>query len=180
MVLVTFLIPVTKGEAAVMMKKAELTLNPATATRLRPPTHTSLRGASDETNTDTPARNATVLTTRTWDETVRTHQASIYRLAYRLTGNSHDAEDLTQDVFVNVLLYPSTFSPSVSGSRLHRVTKALYRDQILLRDHGVRHGFLGEGAGNRLLKVEDADSSSSVATHRQFDAMQAPDTGTVK
>ena len=111
---------------------------------------------------------------------MRTHQASIYRLAYRLTGNSHDAEDLTQDVFVNVLLYPSTFSPSVSGSRLHRVTKALYRDQILLRDHGVRHGFLGEGAESGLLKAEDADSSSSVATHRQFDAMQAPDTGTVK
>jgi hypothetical protein len=179
-VLVTFPIPVTKGEAAVMMKEAAFTLNPAAATRLRPPTHTSLRGASDETNTDTPARNATVLTTRTWDETVRTHQASIYRLAYRLTGNSHDAEDLTQDVFVNVLLYPSTFSPSVSGSRLHRVTKALYGDQILPRDHGVHHGFLGEGAGNRLLMAEDAASSSSVATHRQFDAMQASDTGTVK
>jgi hypothetical protein len=177
-VLVTFPIPVTKGEAAVMMKEAAFTLNPAAATRLRPPTHTSLRGASDETNTDTPARNATVLTTRTWDETVRTHQASIYRLAYRLTGNSHDAEDLTQDVFVNVLLYPSTFSPSVSGSRLHRVTKALYRDQILLRDHGVRHGFLGEGAGDRL--PISADTSSSVAPHRRCDAIQAPDTGTVK
>jgi len=161
-----------------MMKEAALTLNPAAATRSRPPTHTSRRGASDQANTDTPARDATVLTTRSWDETVRTHQASIYRLAYRLTGNSHDAEDLTQDVFVNVLLYPSTFSPSVSGSRLHRVTKALYRDQILLRDHGVRHGFLGEGAGNRLLMAED--TSSSVAPHRQCDAMQATDTGTVK
>jgi hypothetical protein len=177
-VLVTFPIPVTKGEAAVMMKEAAFTLNPAAATRLRPPTHTCLRGASDETNTDTPARNATVLTTRTWDETVRTHQASIYRLAYRLTGNSHDAEDLTQDVFVNVLLYPSTFSPSVSGIRLHRVTKALYRDQLLLRHHGVRHGFLGEGTGDRL--PISADTSSSVAPHRQCDAIQAPDTGNVK
>ena len=30
-----------------------------------------------------------------WDEVVRTHSARVYRLAYRLTGNPHDAEDLT-------------------------------------------------------------------------------------
>jgi RNA polymerase sigma-70 factor (ECF subfamily) len=37
-----------------------------------------------------------------WDEVVRTHSARVYRLAYRLTGNPHDAEDLTQEVFVRV------------------------------------------------------------------------------
>ena len=37
-----------------------------------------------------------------WDEIVRTHSARVYRLAYRLTGNQHDAEDLTQEVFVRV------------------------------------------------------------------------------
>jgi len=31
---------------------------------------------------------------------VRLHSARVYRLAYRLTGNPHDAEDLTQEVFV--------------------------------------------------------------------------------
>ena len=175
MVLVTFPMPATKGESVVMMNESALTLNPAAAIRLRPLTRTSRREASDEVSTDIPARDATA---RTWDQTVRIHQASIYRLAYRLTGNSHDAEDLTQDVFVNVLLYPSTFSPSVSGSRLHRVTKALYRDQLLLRDHGVRHGFLGEGDGNRI--PISADTSSSIASNGQRGAMDAPDTGTVK
>ena len=175
MVLVTFPMPTTKGGAVVMMKEAALTLNTATATQLRPLTCTSRREASDKANSAALARDATA---RTWDQTVRTHQASIYRLANRLTGNSHDAEDLTQDVFVNVLLYPSIFSPSVSGSRLHRVTKALYRDQLLLRHHGVRHGFLSEGTGNRF--PISADTSSSVAPYRQRDAKQAPESETFK
>jgi len=33
-------------------------------------------------------------------QVVRTHQQSIYRLAYRLTGNVEDAMDLTQEVFL--------------------------------------------------------------------------------
>ena len=39
-------------------------------------------------------------TAPTWQELVRDHSAQVYRLAYRLTGNQYDAEDLTQDVFV--------------------------------------------------------------------------------
>ena len=38
----------------------------------------------------------------TWEDIVRVHSARVYRLAYRLTGNPHDAEDLTQEVFVRV------------------------------------------------------------------------------
>ena len=38
----------------------------------------------------------------TWAEIVEEHSARVYRLAYRLTGNVHDAEDLTHDVFVRV------------------------------------------------------------------------------
>ena len=38
----------------------------------------------------------------TWDEIVEQHSDRVFRLAYRLTGNRHDAEDLTQEVFVRV------------------------------------------------------------------------------
>jgi RNA polymerase sigma-70 factor (ECF subfamily) len=34
----------------------------------------------------------------TWEEVVSNHSAKVYRLAYRLTGNKFDAEDLTQEV----------------------------------------------------------------------------------
>ncbi|MGA8791267.1 MAG: sigma factor, partial [Paenarthrobacter sp.] len=33
-----------------------------------------------------------------WEEVVANHSAKVYRLAYRLTGNKFDAEDLTQEV----------------------------------------------------------------------------------
>ena len=38
----------------------------------------------------------------TWEEIVDQHSDRVYRLALRLTGNRHDAEDLTQEVFVRV------------------------------------------------------------------------------
>ena len=37
-----------------------------------------------------------------WDELVRQHADRVYRLAYRLSGNQHDAEDLTQETFIRV------------------------------------------------------------------------------
>ena len=46
-----------------------------------------------------------------WDEIVERHSDRVYRLAYRLTGNRHDAEDLTQEVFVRVFRSLSTYTP---------------------------------------------------------------------
>jgi RNA polymerase sigma-70 factor, ECF subfamily len=37
-----------------------------------------------------------------WAEMVRTHHKRVYGLCYRFTGNSTDAEDLTQDVFLKI------------------------------------------------------------------------------
>ncbi len=37
-----------------------------------------------------------------WAELVRVHHGRVYGLCYRFTGSSHDAEDLTQEVFLKV------------------------------------------------------------------------------
>ena len=66
----------------------------------------------------------------TWDEIVRTHSARVYRLAYRLTGNPHDAEDLTQEVFVRVFRSLSQYTPGTFEGWLHRITTNLFLDQV--------------------------------------------------
>ena len=65
-----------------------------------------------------------------WDDVVRTHSARVYRLAYRLTGNPHDAEDLTQEVFVRVFRSLSSYTPGTFEGWLHRITTNLFLDQV--------------------------------------------------
>jgi RNA polymerase sigma-70 factor (ECF subfamily) len=61
-----------------------------------------------------------------WDDVVRTHSARVYRLAYRLTGNQHDAEDLTQEVFVRVFRSLANYTPGTFERWLHRITTNLF------------------------------------------------------
>src|SRR5260221_1516956 len=60
-----------------------------------------------------------------WEDVVREHSARVYRLAYRLTGNNHDAEDLTQEVFVRAFRSLPTYTPGTFDGLLHRITTNL-------------------------------------------------------
>jgi RNA polymerase sigma-70 factor (ECF subfamily) len=95
-----------------------------------------------------------------WDEVVRTHSARVYRLAYRLTGNPHDAEDLTQDVFVRVFRSLSTYTPGTFEGWLHRITTNLFLDQVR-RKQRIRFDGLADDAADRLpgrhVLLDDAD-----------------------
>ncbi len=66
-----------------------------------------------------------------WDNIVRVHRGNVYRHAYRLTRNPHDAEDLTQDVFVRVFRALPNYRPGGSfPGWLHRITTNLFRDKL--------------------------------------------------
>ena len=65
-----------------------------------------------------------------WDDVVRDHGTRVYRLAYRLTGNRYDAEDLTQEVFVRVFRSLSQYTPGTFEGWLHRITTNLFLDQV--------------------------------------------------
>lgn len=66
----------------------------------------------------------------TWESVVEQHSAAVYRLAYRLTGNRHDAEDLTQEVFVRVFKALESYTPGTFEGWLHRITTNLFLDQM--------------------------------------------------
>lgn len=68
-----------------------------------------------------------------WDELVHEHSRRVYRWAYRLTGDPHDAEDLTQDVFVRVFRSLSSYSPGSFEGWLHRITTNLFLDGVRRR-----------------------------------------------
>lgn len=85
----------------------------------------------------------------TWEEVVTDHSARVYRLALRLTGNPHDAEDLTQDVFVRVFRSLDRFKPGTLEGWLHRITTNLYLDGARRRQR-IRFDRMAENADDRL------------------------------
>ena len=85
----------------------------------------------------------------TWEEVVRDHSARVYRLAYRLTGNQHDAEDLTQEVFVRVFRSLSSYAPGTFEGWLHRITTNLFLDQVR-RKQRIRFDALADDSSDRL------------------------------
>lgn len=85
----------------------------------------------------------------TWDEIVDQHSARVFRLAMRLTGNRHDAEDLTQEVFVRVFRSLHTYSPGTFEGWLHRITTNLFLDQAR-RKQRIRFDALADDAAARL------------------------------
>ena len=85
----------------------------------------------------------------TWDEIVERHSDRVYRLAYRLTGNRPDAEDLTQEVFVRVFRSLSTYTPGTFEGWLHRITTNLFLDQARRRQR-IRFDALSDEREGRL------------------------------
>ncbi|APT90359.1 RNA polymerase sigma factor SigE [Corynebacterium sphenisci DSM 44792] len=70
-----------------------------------------------------------------WAELVEQHADGVYRLAYRLTGNQHDAEDLTQETFMRVFRSLRSYRPGTFEGWLHRITTNLFLD--LVRHRGT-------------------------------------------
>ena len=84
-----------------------------------------------------------------WDAIVREDSTRVFRLAYRLTGNRHEAEDLTQEVFVRVFRSLDTFRPGTFEGWLHRITTNLFLDQARRRRR-IRFESLPEYSDERM------------------------------
>lgn len=109
-----------------------------------------------------------------WEEVVEQHSARVYRLAFRLTGNQHDAEDLTHDVFVRVFRYLDSYRPGTFEGWLHRITTNLFLDKMR-RKQRIRFDALSEESAARLPSRGVGPEQAYEDTHFEDDVQTALD-----
>ena len=107
-----------------------------------------------------------------WEEVVTNHSAKVFRLAFRLTGNRHDAEDLTQEVFVRAFKSLDKFKPGTLDGWLHRITTNLFLDQAR-RKTRIRFDALAEDAESRLPGREPGPEQSFELNNLDLDVQAA-------
>jgi len=100
-------------------------------------------------------------TVPSWEQMVSDHGQQVFRLAYRLTGNRQDAEDLSQEAFVRAFKALDSYTPGTMGGWLHRITTNLFLDQAR-RKSKIRFDRFAEGA-------EDKMPGSAPSPERHFE-----------
>ena len=69
----------------------------------------------------------------TWSQLVEQHGDRVYRLAFRLCGNAHDAEDITQEAFIRVFRSLDRYKPGTFEGWMHRIVTNLFLDMARRR-----------------------------------------------
>ncbi|HNQ08330.1 MAG TPA: RNA polymerase sigma factor SigE [Tetrasphaera sp.] len=128
---------------------------------------------TDTTTVASPTDEA-VWTPPTWEEIVQEHSARVYRLAYRLTGNVHDAEDLTHDVFIRVFRSLGSYTPGNFEGWLHRITTNVFLDKMR-RKQRIRFDALSDESSARLPSREPAPDQVYADRHFDDDVQRALD-----
>ncbi|HEX9258708.1 MAG TPA: sigma-70 family RNA polymerase sigma factor [Acidimicrobiales bacterium] len=66
----------------------------------------------------------------TWEGIARDHGRFVYTVAYRLTGNHEDAQDLVQEVLLRVRKGLMTYNPGALHAWLARITTNAFLDDV--------------------------------------------------
>ena len=69
----------------------------------------------------------------TWEEIARDHGRFLYTVAYRLTGNHDDTQDLVQEVLLRVRRGLATYRPGSLEGWLSRITTNAFLDDVRRR-----------------------------------------------
>jgi RNA polymerase sigma factor (sigma-70 family) len=69
----------------------------------------------------------------TWEEIARDHGRFLYAVAYRLTGNDSDAQDLVQEALIRVRRGLETYEPGALRAWLSRIVTNLFLDEMRRR-----------------------------------------------
>lgn len=75
----------------------------------------------------------TVESVPTWEDIARDHGPFLYNVAYRLTGNTHDARDLVQDSLIRIRRGLETYTPGSLEGWLTRIVTNVFLDDVRRR-----------------------------------------------
>ncbi len=70
----------------------------------------------------------------TWEEVARRYGRFLYSVAYRLTGNADDAQDLVQEVLLRVRRGLSSYQPGSMEGWLSRIATNAFLDDVRRRN----------------------------------------------
>ena len=106
----------------------------------------------------------------TWEEIARDHGRFLYTVAFRLTGNHDDAQDLVQEVLLRVRRGLATYQPGSLEGWLSRITTNAFLDEVRRRKR--RPLDVVPELPERKLGV-DADPDETIAKTRLPEDVQA-------
>ena len=105
-------------------------------------------------------------------EAINVHWTPVYRFVYCAVGDVHDAEDLTQEVFVRVFRSLATYTPGTFEGWLHRITTNLFLDGARRRQR-IRFEGLGDDVEQRIPGTEQSPAQAWDDNHLDGDIQAA-------
>lgn len=113
----------------------------------------------------------------TWDGIARSHGRFLYSVAYRLTGNHDDAQDLVQEVLLRVRKGLRTYSPGSLEGWLSRIATNAFLDEVRRRGRRPTERFPADP--DRVLpaapSADEALAASSLPDHVQAALARLPE-----
>jgi RNA polymerase sigma-70 factor (ECF subfamily) len=107
----------------------------------------------------------------TWEEVARSHGRFLYTVAYRLTGNHDDAQDLVQEVLLRVQRGLATYRPGSLEGWLSRITTNAFLDDVRRRRRRPLDALPDDA--ERVLPVDRAADEALAATTLPDDVQAA-------
>ena len=99
----------------------------------------------------------------TWEDIARDHGRFLYTVAYRLTGNDADAQDLVQEVLLRVRRGLETYRPGSLEGWLSRITTNAFLDEVRRRRRRPTVS-LPDDPDRVLAGAEDAEAALAATT----------------
>lgn len=106
-----------------------------------------------------------------WEELVRLHTRKVYGLSYRFTNSAHEAQDLTQEVFLRVFRTLRTFRSTEGsfGTWLARLTRNLLIDNY----RRTRQERVTDSIEEQLPVLEEDRSSAAIRPDEAMSGREA-------